>query len=75
MKTKIRPCSCGNPREKDWHLACPECWSLIPKPLQDDVYRLYKSAQGSPDHIAAVRRCYDAIRERRNAEVRDESHE
>lgn len=64
----VRPCSCGKPRAKSWHLACPDCWSLIPQPLQELVYRLFREAQGSDDHIAAVRRCYEAIRAARNGE-------
>lgn len=62
MSGGIRPCSCGSPRTKAWHLACPGCWALIPLALQEEVYRLYKEARGSGDHIAAVRRCYEAIR-------------
>ena len=73
----IRNCSCGKPRTKAWHLACADCWALIPKPLQDDVYRLFKAEQGSDDHIAAVRRCYEAIHAGRaeNAHIAQEEAE
>jgi hypothetical protein len=59
---QVRKCSCGQPKAKHWHLACPACWALIPKPLQDEVYHLFKTQQGSDDHVACVRRCYEAIR-------------
>lgn len=65
--TQIRPCSCGKPRAKAWHLACPVCWSHIPQTQQDEVYHLYKTARGTPDHIAAVRRCYAVIHTARAA--------
>lgn len=63
---QVRNCSCGQPKAKHWHLACPACWALIPKPLQDEVYHLFKAQQGSDDHVACVRRCYEAIREGRD---------
>lgn len=65
-KKRIRPCSCGKQRDKDWHLACPECWALIPVPLQNEVFRLFKNERGSDKHVAAVRRCYEVIHDRRN---------
>lgn len=58
----LRPCSCGKPRSKPWHLVCEECWALVPLPLQELVYRLFRTQQGSDDHVAAVRRCFEAIR-------------
>jgi hypothetical protein len=62
---KIRNCSCGNSRTKEWHLACESCWNLIPKSLQDEVYHQYKTNRGQPEHIAAVRRCYEVISQTR----------
>jgi hypothetical protein len=58
----IRPCSCGKPRTKSFHLACPECWALVPQALQTKVYRLFKREPGSDAHRAAVRDCYEHIR-------------
>lgn len=55
-------CSCGQPRQKPWHLACLSCWQLVPWALQDKVYRLYKQEQGSEAHLSAVRECHEAIR-------------
>lgn len=60
--TMNRPCSCGKPRDKHWHLACPDCWALIPTALQDEVWDEVKVRPGSPEHRSAVRRCYEAIR-------------
>lgn len=67
MKSDIKPCSCGQPRTKSWHLACQQCWDTIPKELQDEVYHQYKTAQGSPEHITAIRKCYEAIRAARHS--------
>lgn len=64
----IRPCSCGKPRAKAWHLACADCWALIPRSLQELVYRLYQTDCGSDEHVAAVRRCYEAIRAARKGQ-------
>lgn len=61
MTKQIKPCSCGKSRTKDWHLACPDCWSLISKRLQDEVFHLFKTERGSLRHVACVRRCYEAI--------------
>ena len=38
---KTCPTGCGAPVKKD-HLMCAGCWSRVPKPLQDDVYRFYR---------------------------------
>lgn len=66
MKTKTpAPCSCGKPRQKPWHLACTECWNLVPGPLQQEVFRLYKTERGSTFHISKVRECHEAIRRNR----------
>jgi hypothetical protein len=62
MTKQIKPCSCGKPRTKDWHLACPDCWSIIPTSQQNEVFWLFKTERGSNRHIAAVRRCYEVIR-------------
>jgi hypothetical protein len=56
------PCSCGKARRKPWHLACADCWALVPAPLQAKVFNLYRTARGSGEHIAAIRECHEAIR-------------
>ena len=60
-KTLPRPCSCGNPREKEWHLACPTCWALIPSEKQEEVYRLYKTKPRSNEHLGVIVECYGII--------------
>lgn len=62
---KPAPCSCGKPRSKPWHLACPDCWALVPAPLQKKVFDLFETERGSTFHIAAIRECHEAIRKYR----------
>jgi hypothetical protein len=59
-------CSCGKEKAADYHLACPSCWAFVPKPLQDRVWKLYREARGSDNHVEAVRECYEHIRAGRN---------
>lgn len=55
MKTQMVPkCSCGHPKDKSWHLACKDCWAFVPFALQQKVYRLYREARGSDQHMAKV---------------------
>jgi hypothetical protein len=70
MKNKPAPCSCGQPRRKPWHLACAQCWALVPAPLQAKVFDLYQTARGSGDHISAVRECHEVIRANRPQPVK-----
>ena len=65
MKTKVRTCSCGKPRLKSWHLACPSCWAIIPPSLQEKVYHLCKTENGSIAHREAIMECYRIIHEAR----------
>lgn len=51
---------CGA-EKKSWQLACLDHWRQVPKPLQDEVWRLYKSEQGSGRHLAAVAECRKSI--------------
>lgn len=64
---KHAPCSCGKPRSKPWHLACGDCWALVPAPLQTKVFTLFRTARGSDEHLAAVRECFAKIRDGRAA--------
>lgn len=38
---------------------------MIPKDLQNEVYHQFRTNKGKSEHVAAVRRCYDAIHEKR----------
>jgi hypothetical protein len=33
---------------------CRPCWYGVPEPLRDEIWRLYRTAQGSLDHLRAV---------------------
>lgn len=57
-------CSCGRPKNS-FHLACPDCWALVPRDLQHRVYDLYRKARGSPEHVEAVREAFHAIHQGR----------
>lgn len=59
--SKPNNCTCGRRKAQNWHLACPQCWALVPVPLQTKVYHFYKTARGGDEHVAAVRDCYAAI--------------
>lgn len=56
-----RNCRCGKPREKKWHLVCPDCWARIPRDLQIKVYHECKTNNGSPSHLAAIRECFEFL--------------
>ena len=57
-----RPCRCGKPRAKAWHVACAECWQTLPADLREMTETLYRTKRGSGDHIAIVRQCYELLR-------------
>jgi hypothetical protein len=59
-------CSCGRVKDREWHLACGVCWSLVPPPLQAKVYYLYQTKNGTPAHTAAVRECFTIIHAKRS---------
>lgn len=44
--------------KKAWQLVCLDHWQQLPKVLQDEVWRQYKSAKGSAAHLAAINECY-----------------
>ena len=60
-------CSCGNKKAKSFHLACTQCWALVPKPLQDKLWHFYRTARGSGDHHGAMRECLLTIQKARVA--------
>lgn len=47
---------CKTPKEKQWHLLCPEHWGKTPERLRDGVWEAYKNKRGTPDHRAACAR-------------------
>lgn len=67
MTNEPRPCSCGKPRAKHYHIACPECWALVPRDLQTRVSTLYRQRPRTVEHLTAVRLCYAAIHKARNS--------
>lgn len=56
------PTGCGVPDVPDDRLACRQCWGLIPKPLQQAVYRNWDHGRGrgSQAHTAAMRAAIEA---------------
>ena len=56
-------CVCGGAKKHEWNVLCARCWYRLPQPLRDRVWKLYRTAQGSPAHVAAVRECIQQTRE------------
>ena len=48
---------CSNLLDRSWNLVCKGHWFDIPKPLRDEVWRLFKNERGSDAHMAAVAEC------------------
>lgn len=42
---------------RDDQVVCKDHWFRLPKPLRDEVWRLYRSARGSAEHRAVIREC------------------
>jgi hypothetical protein len=72
-KTYLLTCSCGNTKRKHWHLACAQCWNLVPTDLQERVYHLFKTRKGSEEHMQAIRECYQQIHTKRRAAAAKEA--
>lgn len=39
-------CICGNMRSKGWHLACDECWALLPEDLKEELWKQWSANGG-----------------------------
>lgn len=48
---------CDEQLEKSWNLCCKSHWFALPKPLRDEVWRLYKAERGSSTHLDAIAEC------------------
>ena len=58
----ICPIGCGR-NCKPGHLMCSGCWRLVPRDLQQEVYRTWRAWQrsnGDADRMAAYRSARDA---------------
>ena len=44
-------------------LMCPRHWGMVPKPLQNAVYRAWRNGdgEGSPAHAQAIHAAIDAV--------------
>lgn len=54
---------CGKKLEKAWHLLCPDCWGILPKMMQDKLWRELKAGDGSTGHQLAVNECIKYVRQ------------
>lgn len=48
---------CEQPLEKSWNLTCKGHWFDLPKPLRDEVWRLFRAERGSGAHLRAIAEC------------------
>jgi hypothetical protein len=43
-------------------LMCPGHWRLVPRPIQQEIYAVFRKRRGSPAHLAAIARAIGAAR-------------
>jgi hypothetical protein len=56
--TKTCPVNrCNQQLKAAWNLVCLYHWKLLPSPLQDEVWRLFKAERGSGAHLRCVAEC------------------
>jgi hypothetical protein len=53
----VNGCEAMVPRHR---LMCPTCWGLVPKPIQNAVYRAYRAAPRSTAHYQAMSAAVEA---------------
>jgi hypothetical protein len=61
-----RPCpvdGCTG-RRTAMQVMCGGCWFKVPKPLRDRIWRLFKTARGSAEHLQAIRQAIGAVHTR-----------
>jgi len=55
--------TCSGKKKKD-QVSCLQCWRLVPEDLQIEIYKLFERERGSQNHLDAIDRGVEAIRER-----------
>lgn len=55
---------CSNHKGAD-QVVCRQDWKLVPKPLQTEIWFRFRTARGSPEHLAAIREALRVIEEAR----------
>jgi hypothetical protein len=58
-----KPCpvlGCNGWRKKS-QVMCPRCWAQVPSAIARRVWHLYRTAQGSPEHLAAMREAIESV--------------
>jgi hypothetical protein len=48
---------CSEQLDKPWNLCCKTHWFSLPKPLRDEVWRLFKAERGSGAHLRCIGEC------------------
>lgn len=43
-------------------LMCAGHWRLVPRPVQAEIYAVYRKRRGSPAHLAAIARAVKTVR-------------
>lgn len=60
--------ACPNTRPRT-HAMCRSCWAKVPRDLQQAVYRTYRSAPGSAEHLQALEDARAAVEGRDPVEL------
>jgi hypothetical protein len=43
-------------------LMCPGHWRLVPRPIQQEIYAVFRKRRGGPTHLAAIARAMTSVR-------------
>ena len=64
--TGLRPCPVKGCRQfvSGDLLACKHHWAMVPSDVRKEVWRLYRSAPGTPSHLAMVRKVLEFLGKR-----------
>lgn len=45
---------CSKPKAAEWHLFCPEHWTMLPARLQATLMEAQTYRRGSPEHLRLI---------------------
>lgn len=57
MNKTCQVIGCLTLTDRPWNLVCKNHWFELPKPLRDEVWRLFKAERWSKAHRAVVGKC------------------
>lgn len=56
----MEPCPIEIPHRQ---LMCQGHWRMVPRPIQQEIYSVFRKRRGGPAHLAAIARAIRTVRE------------